>query len=71
MDCECELVCVMRISGWQGKEAEAESVWHFLLRRGLPGGQTLKLLYQYEIFIKRLCSNKKMYIFRINKRRTF
>ena len=45
MVCECDLVSVMRISRWPEKETEAEGAWHFLLRRGFPGGQTLKHLY--------------------------
>ena len=44
MDCECELVCVKRISGGQGKGTEAEGAWHFLLHLGFPSGQTLKHL---------------------------
>ena len=42
MDCECDLVCVKRISGGRGKGQEAESAGHFLLRPNLPGGQSLK-----------------------------
>ena len=36
MDCECDLVGVKRISGWQGKGTEAEGAGHFLLRPSLP-----------------------------------
>mgnify|MGYP000941235397 CR=1 FL=1 len=35
MDCECDLVCVKRISGGQGKGQDAGSAWHFL-RPSLP-----------------------------------
>ena len=36
MDCECDLVGVKRISGWQGKGTKAEGAGYFLLRPSLP-----------------------------------
>ena len=71
MDCECDLVGVKRISGWQGKGTEAEGAWHFLLRPSLPQRTTFEVLAQLKRKIKRICSNKKMCIFKINKLRAF
>ena len=65
MDCECDLVCVKRISGGQGKGQEAECAWHFLFYPSLLQQTIFEVVVQYEVFIKRICSNKKMCILRI------
>ena len=44
MDCECDLVCVERISGGRGKGQEAESAWHFLLHPSLPQRKNFEVL---------------------------
>ena len=54
MDCECDLVGVKRISGWQGKGTEAEGAWYFLLHLGFPSGQTLKPCSIWDIYKKAL-----------------
>lgn len=38
MNCECDLVCVKRISGGQGKGQDAESAGHIIPR--LPSPRT-------------------------------
>ena len=46
-------VCVKRISGWRGKEKEAESAGHFLLRPTLPQRTNFEVLTQHGVFIKK------------------
>ena len=53
MDCECDLICVKRISGGQGKGKEAERAWHFLLRPNFPQRTNFEALAQYGVFIKK------------------
>ena len=51
MDCECDLVCVKRISGGREKGQDAGSAWHFL-RPSLPQRTIFEALAQYGVSIK-------------------
>ena len=48
-----------------GKGPEAEGAWHFLFYPSLLQQTIFEVVVQYEVFIKRICSNKKMCILRI------
>ena len=48
MDCECDLVCVKRISGGRGKGQDAESAGHFLLHSNFPQRINLEILARSE-----------------------
>ena len=53
MDCECDLVGVKRISGWQGQETEAEGAGHFLLHSSLSWRTIFEALLQHKSHIKK------------------